>query len=95
MALLQCDYLVTAHHADDQLETMLMNLAKSPSVAGLQGIKIKRPFANGFVIRPFLGLQKWRFWDIYRIKVELTEKIAAMQRTAICAIVYATIYCRY
>ena len=58
MALHDCNYLVTAHHADDQLETMLMNLAKSPSAAGLQGMKVKRPFANGFVIRPFLQVTK-------------------------------------
>lgn len=51
-------YLVTAHHADDQLETMLMNLTKFPASSGLQGIQIKRPFANGFVIRPFLSVTK-------------------------------------
>lgn len=58
MVFNQCKYLVTAHHADDQLETMLMNLAKSPSATGIQGIKVKRPFANGFVIRPFLAVTK-------------------------------------
>lgn len=58
MTLNECTYLVTAHHADDQLETMLMNLAKSPSATGMQGIKVKRPFASGFVVRPFLVVTK-------------------------------------
>lgn len=63
-----CQYLVTAHHADDQLETMLMNLAKSPSAAGMQGIKLKRPFANGFVIRPFLQATKLEILDYLQNK---------------------------
>lgn len=50
--------LVTAHHADDQLESMLMALAKAGTVNGMQGIQAKRPFANRFVIRPFLMVTK-------------------------------------
>lgn len=46
--------LVTAHHADDQLETMLMAMAKGHSIPALSGIRVKRSFANGEVIRPFL-----------------------------------------
>ncbi|WP_332650599.1 tRNA lysidine(34) synthetase TilS [Lysinibacillus sp. 54212] len=50
--------LVTAHHADDQLESILMALAKAGTVNGLQGIQVKRPFAKHFVIRPFLMVTK-------------------------------------
>lgn len=46
--------LVTAHHADDQLETMLMAMTKGSSVAALSGIRVRRPFAQGEMIRPFL-----------------------------------------
>ncbi|MEO9965007.1 MAG: tRNA lysidine(34) synthetase TilS [Reichenbachiella sp.] len=35
------DYLLTAHHANDQLETMLYNLTKGTGVAGLRGIPVK------------------------------------------------------
>src|SRR5690625_2397081 len=54
----QADYLALGHHADDQLETMLMNFTRSTSPMALSGIPIKRPFATGFIIRPFLCLTK-------------------------------------
>lgn len=48
------DYIVTAHHADDQLETMLMRLARGSGVDGLSGVRAR----NGQVIRPMLGFSK-------------------------------------
>lgn len=50
--------LVTAHHADDQLESMLMALTKASSLNGLKGILPIRSFAQQFVIRPFLAVTK-------------------------------------
>jgi tRNA(Ile)-lysidine synthase len=47
-------YIVTAHHGDDQLETILMRLSRGSGVAGLSGI---RPI-NGRIIRPLLGFRK-------------------------------------
>ena len=52
------DTLVTAHHADDQLESILMGLAKAGTVTGMQGIHVKRSFAKGIIIRPFLMVTK-------------------------------------
>ena len=52
------DTLVTAHHADDQLESILMGLAKAGTVTGMQGIHVKRVFAKGTIIRPFLMVTK-------------------------------------
>ncbi|MFC5543219.1 tRNA lysidine(34) synthetase TilS [Ureibacillus suwonensis] len=54
----QINKLVTAHHADDQLETMLMSLTRAGSVNGFKGISSKRPFTVGTVIRPFLKVTK-------------------------------------
>ncbi len=54
--------IMTAHHADDQLETVLMRLNRSSGVAGLAGIRAKQ----GRIVRPLLG---WR-------RAELTEIVA-------------------
>lgn len=46
--------LATAHHADDQLETMLFRLCRGSGLSGLCGIAPVRAFAGGFLIRPLL-----------------------------------------
>tara|TARA_Y100001933_G_scaffold67387_1_gene67863 strand:- start:7871 stop:9175 length:1305 start_codon:yes stop_codon:yes gene_type:complete len=43
-------YVLTAHHADDDLETFLINLARGTGIDGLTGI----PEQNGGVVRPLL-----------------------------------------
>jgi tRNA(Ile)-lysidine synthase len=50
--------LVTAHHGDDQIETILMSLTKNRSVKGLQGIAPMSNLHNMIVIRPFLNVNK-------------------------------------
>lgn len=47
-------YLVTAHHRDDQLETVLLALKRGSGVAGLQGIRGAQKMAVGSLIRPLL-----------------------------------------
>lgn len=44
------DYILTAHHADDNLETFFINLSRGTGLDGLLGI----PEVNGNVIRPLL-----------------------------------------
>ncbi|MFN3619486.1 tRNA lysidine(34) synthetase TilS [Sphingorhabdus sp.] len=55
-----CRHIATAHHADDQLETMLMRLARGSGVDGLSAIRAR----NGRVIRPLLGFPKSELVDI-------------------------------
>lgn len=52
-----CEYLATAHNADDQLETTLMKLFQAASISALEGIRPLRPANEGslILIRPVLG----------------------------------------
>lgn len=46
--------IATAHHGDDQLETILMRLARGSGIDGLAAIRHR----NGRIIRPLLGFSK-------------------------------------
>ena len=47
-------WLATAHHADDQLETMIMRILRGSGIDGMSGIREKR--SN--IVRPLLHFQK-------------------------------------
>ncbi len=49
-----CQWICTAHHADDCAETMLLNLIRGTGSAGLAGI----PRVRGTICRPFLDLTR-------------------------------------
>lgn len=51
---LKFDYILTAHHADDNLETFLINLSRGTGLDGLLGI----PEINGNIIRPLLKFSR-------------------------------------
>lgn len=48
------DYILTAHHADDNLETFLINLSRGTGLEGLIGI----PAQNDKIIRPLLAFSR-------------------------------------
>jgi len=48
------DCLLTAHHADDQAETLLLNLMRGSGVEGLTAMPESRPLGEGFLQRPLL-----------------------------------------
>lgn len=48
------DYLLTAHHLDDHLETFLINLSRGTGLEGLTGI----PEQNDKIIRPLLSFSR-------------------------------------
>ena len=56
--------LVTAHHADDQAETVFMRLLRGARLRYLSGMTEVQPFANGELIRPLLYFHKKDFPDI-------------------------------
>src|SRR5699024_5735896 len=51
-------YLALGHHADDQVETMLMALTKVTRPEVLSGIPISRFFNGSEIIRPLLSVNK-------------------------------------
>ena len=51
---LDFDYILTAHHADDNLETFLINLSRGTGIEGLTGI----PEINKNVVRPLLSFSR-------------------------------------
>jgi len=51
------DYLLTAHHADDQAETLLLNLMRGSGVDGLSAMPQSRPMEPGVLLRPLLDFE--------------------------------------
>lgn len=51
---LRMDGICVAHHRDDSVETVLMNLVRGTGLRGLQGIRPK----NGYILRPLLCLSR-------------------------------------
>ena len=56
-------YLLLAHHADDNIETILMRLLKSSSLKGYAGIEKKTYYHNYYIYRPFLDIPKLRIQE--------------------------------
>jgi tRNA(Ile)-lysidine synthetase-like protein len=50
--------LVTAHHSDDQAETILMKLTRGSALTNLVGIRSAQVFGNGELLRPLLIFSK-------------------------------------
>lgn len=65
--------VATAHHADDQIETILFNLTKGSGIAGLRGIKTR----TELTIRPLLFASKAEIIDYARSnKLEWREDVS-------------------
>jgi len=60
------DYIATAHHADDQVETLFINLLRGTGIAGLRGILPKQ----NTLIRPLLFAKREGIVN-YRVKHSL------------------------
>jgi len=64
-------YLVTAHHQDDQLETVLLALKRGAGLTGLQGIVALQQLDTGYLIRPLLNFsreQLERYAQLFKLR---------------------------
>jgi tRNA(Ile)-lysidine synthase len=58
------DYILTAHHRNDDFETFLINLSRGTGIRGLTGI----PERLGFVLRPLLAFTRDQLLDFSKKK---------------------------
>ena len=78
------DYIVLAHHMDDQAETVLMHLARGAGPGGLCGMRM----FSGRLYRPLLGCRKAELTDYVRSiglswREDSTNAVADTPRNAI------------
>lgn len=59
-----CTAILTAHHADDQAETLLMRASRGSGVDGLAGVRAAGRWNDTPVLRPLLG---WRRAELVAI----------------------------
>lgn len=52
------EQLLTAHHREDQAETLLLNLMRGSGLAGLSGMAAERPLGDGTLRRPLLRFSR-------------------------------------
>ncbi len=60
--------LCTAHHQDDQAETLLLQLLRGAGPAGLSGMAQRRRFGRGWLIRPLLAFTRTELRDFARAR---------------------------
>lgn len=65
------EYLLVGHHADDQLETVLLALMRGAGVLGLSAMQVYEPFARGALLRPL--------WDFTRAELEAWARAEGLQ----------------
>lgn len=64
------DCILTAHHADDQAETFLLNALRGSGSAGLRGIARQRRLGEALLLRPLLDFSRTRL-ETYAVEHEI------------------------
>ena len=90
----EAEFLALGHHGDDQIETMVMRQVRGALGNARAGIPVKRSFANGMIIRPFLCLEKSEIED-YLERVNISPRIRRMKSIHICGIELDVVFYLY
>lgn len=89
-----CQHIATAHHADDQLETVLLRLLRGAGPRGFAAIRARRKLPSGLaIIRPLLALSRdqaralctesnWR-WSEDATNTDLSHRRAALRASVV------------
>lgn len=66
----QAKFIITAHHADDNLETIILNFARGASLQGLTGMQEMETSNSSTtsLLRPLLTISKQEILDFLRFK---------------------------
>ncbi|MDT8409353.1 MAG: tRNA lysidine(34) synthetase TilS [Wenzhouxiangellaceae bacterium] len=64
----QNDHVLTAHHADDQVETVMLRLLRGAGPAGLAGMQPVRPLEPGWLGRPLLHWTRRQILDYLDVR---------------------------
>lgn len=68
--------LMTAHHQDDQVETILMKLTRGSTLEQITGIERVQPFHKGYLVRPLLSFSKETIYDYaHRMNLHYKEDL--------------------
>lgn len=81
-------FIATGHHADDQLETLLLRLCRGAGVHGMRGIAPRRTIGAMEIIRPMLGVRRAECEEFctrcrYPWRVDATNDDMALARAAL------------
>jgi tRNA(Ile)-lysidine synthase len=87
----KCTAILTAHTADDQSETVLMNFLRGSGTTGLSGMAVQRGLNHGsalVLIRPLLGVRRKQILSYLRshslsYRLDPTNKSLAFARNRI------------
>jgi len=80
------EFILTAHHADDNLETILFNFVRGSSLKGLCGMEEKEEFCkNLYLIRPLLNFSKKQIEEYLKLnhikfRIDKTNKDITYKR---------------
>ncbi|MBN2689387.1 MAG: tRNA lysidine(34) synthetase TilS [Gammaproteobacteria bacterium] len=61
--LLDGEILLTAHHANDQAETVLLQLLRGAGVNGLAAMPGRKKFAHSYLLRPLLKFTRYELYS--------------------------------